>query len=114
MLCSRGRVGSSPTTGTENQASARAAALEKSGAFVCRGTHRAALVLRAAAPAAHPAAHGFVPGRSAVTGAARHTQAAVVISLDLTTFFAAVTAAGIYGVLRRHGYPESVAHAITG
>ena len=49
-----------------------------------------------------------------MTGGARHTQAAVVISLDLTTFLAAVTAAGIYGVLRRHGYPESVAHAITG
>ena len=62
----------------------------------------------------HPAAHGFVPGRSAVTGAALHTRAAVVISLDLTSFFATVTAAGIYGVLRRHGYPESVAHAITG
>ncbi|MFC5930199.1 RNA-directed DNA polymerase [Cryobacterium melibiosiphilum] len=62
----------------------------------------------------HGAAHGFVPGRSAVTGAARHTGTAAVISLDLTTFFASVTGSAIYGTLRRAGYPESVAHSITG
>ncbi|TFD45695.1 RNA-directed DNA polymerase [Cryobacterium frigoriphilum] len=63
---------------------------------------------------AHPAAHGFVPGRSAVTGAARHTGAAVVISLDLTSFFASVSAQNIYGTLRRVGYPEAVAYSLTG
>lgn len=34
----------------------------------------------------HPAAHGFVPGRSVVTGAAVHTGKLVVINLDLSTF----------------------------
>lgn len=62
----------------------------------------------------HDAAHGFVPGRSAVTGASRHTGAQVVISLDLTTFFARVTGARIYATLRRAGLPEAVAYTITG
>jgi RNA-directed DNA polymerase len=60
------------------------------------------------------AAHGFVPGRSARTGAARHTGRSMVICLDLTTFFASVTAPRIYGVLRRAGYSESVAYTLTG
>ncbi|WP_156109619.1 reverse transcriptase family protein [Cryobacterium sp. MLB-32] len=62
----------------------------------------------------HDAAHGFVPGRSAVTGASRHTGSDVVVSLDLTTFFARVTGAAVYGTLRRAGLPEAVAYAITG
>ncbi|MCZ2402054.1 RNA-directed DNA polymerase [Paenarthrobacter sp. Z7-10] len=62
----------------------------------------------------HPAAHGFVPGRSAASGAARHTGTEVVISLDLTSFFARVDAGRIYGMLRRAGYPEAVAHSLTG
>ena len=62
----------------------------------------------------HDAAHGFVPGRSAVTGAERHTGAAIVISLDLASFFASVTATRIYGALRQVGLPESVAHSMTG
>lgn len=60
------------------------------------------------------AAHGFIPGRSAVTGAARHVASDIVISLDLTTFFARVTAPRIYGTLRQSGYSEQIAHAITG
>lgn len=63
---------------------------------------------------AHAAAHGFVPGRNAQTGAAVHVGAAVVIVLDLAGFFAAVSAARIYGILRVAGYPEPVAHLITG
>lgn len=62
----------------------------------------------------HGAAHGFVPGRSAATGAARHTGAEVVISLDLSSFFTNVTAGRVYGALRRAGYPEAVAHSLTG
>ncbi|PRY68628.1 reverse transcriptase (RNA-dependent DNA polymerase) [Glaciihabitans tibetensis] len=62
----------------------------------------------------HPAAHGFVAARSAVTGAAVHTGAAVVINLDLTSFFARVTAGRIYGVLRQAGLPEAVAHTLVG
>lgn len=62
----------------------------------------------------HDAAHGFVPGRSAVTGAARHTGQPVVLSLDLVTFFARVTAGKVFGSLRRAGYTESVAHRLVG
>lgn len=60
------------------------------------------------------AAHGFIPGRSAATGAVRHIGSETVISLDLTTFFARVTAVRIYGTLRQSGVSESVAHSITG
>ncbi|MDQ0643450.1 reverse transcriptase family protein [Microbacterium murale] len=63
---------------------------------------------------ANDAAHGFIPGRSAATGAARHIGSDAVISLDLTTFFARVTAGRVYGTLRQSGYSESVAHIITG
>ncbi|WP_081709993.1 reverse transcriptase family protein [Arthrobacter sp. 35W] len=62
----------------------------------------------------HDAAHGFVPGRSAITGAARHTGNEVVINLDLSTFFARVTPGKIFGVLRQAGYAEAVAHRLTG
>lgn len=62
----------------------------------------------------HAAAHGFVPGRSAVTGASTHTGSEVVISLDLTAFFAHVTPGRIFGVLRQAGYPEATAHVLTG
>lgn len=62
----------------------------------------------------HDAAHGFVPGRSAASGAALHTGAEVVICLDLANFFSNVTAGNVYGSLRRAGYPEAVAYTLTG
>lgn len=62
----------------------------------------------------HPAVHGFVPGRSAASGAREHTGSALVIALDLSTFFARVPARRIYGILRQAGYPEAVAHSLTG
>ncbi|WP_269936905.1 reverse transcriptase family protein [Arthrobacter sp. HY1533] len=62
----------------------------------------------------HGAAHGFVPGRSAASGAARHTGAHVLIALDLASFFTNVTAGKVYGALRGAGYPEAVAHSLTG
>ena len=64
--------------------------------------------------AVNDAAHGFMPGRSAATGAALHTGADIVISLDLTTFFSRVTGGRIYGRLRQSGLSESVAHVVTG
>jgi hypothetical protein len=63
---------------------------------------------------AHPAAHGFVRGRSARTGAAVHAGADVLICLDLASFFPSVTAGRVWGVLRAAGYPEPVAHLMTG
>jgi len=62
----------------------------------------------------HDAAHGFVPGRSAVSGAALHTGADVVVSLDLAAFFAHVTPGKVFGVLRQAGFTEAVAHRLTG
>lgn len=62
----------------------------------------------------HEAAHGFVPGRSAITGAAVHTGRQVVVALDLAHFFAAVSAPSVFGLLRRGGLSEPVAHTLTG
>ncbi|MEJ5946354.1 reverse transcriptase family protein [Pseudokineococcus basanitobsidens] len=63
---------------------------------------------------AHPAAHGFVPGRSVVTGARPHVGADVVLRADLAAFFASVTAGRVHRTLRFLGHPEAVAHALTG
>ncbi|WP_172582349.1 reverse transcriptase family protein [Subtercola boreus] len=62
----------------------------------------------------HDAAHGFVPGRSALTAARLHTGRDVVIALDLVTFFTRVTAGRVYGALRQEDTPERVALALTG
>ncbi|QHC60255.1 reverse transcriptase family protein [Rathayibacter sp. VKM Ac-2760] len=62
----------------------------------------------------HSAAHGFVPGRSAITGAAVHTGSAMLVTLDLQRFFAQVTAARVHRLLRGEGLPEAVAYALTG
>ena len=61
----------------------------------------------------HPAAHGFVVGRSPHTFAAPHAGRPLVIRMDVTSFFASVTAPRVYGLLRSAGYPEPVAHTIT-
>ena len=63
---------------------------------------------------AHPAAHGFTRGRSARTHAALHTRSRVVLRLDLEDFFASVSAGRVYGIFRTAGYPEPVAHTLTG
>lgn len=60
------------------------------------------------------AAHGFIAARSAVTGAALHTGREIVVSLDLMMFFTRVRGTRIYGVFRQSGFPESVAHLMTG
>ena len=62
----------------------------------------------------HPNAHGFIRGRSAVTFAREHSNADVVVRIDLHNFFVSITAGRVYGVFRTAGYPESVAHALTG
>lgn len=63
---------------------------------------------------AHDAAHGFRPGRSAVTAAQAHTGRHVVVRFDLEDYFAAVGAARVFGIFRLAGYPEAVAHVLTG
>ncbi|GAA1886506.1 reverse transcriptase family protein [Asanoa iriomotensis] len=62
----------------------------------------------------HGAAHGFVPARSAATFAAAHAGRPVVVRVDLLAFFATIGAGRVYGLLRTAGYPEPVAHALTG
>ena len=62
----------------------------------------------------HEAAHGFRRGHSALTNARRHVGQRVVVGLDVEDFFASVTAGRVYGIFRATGYPEEVAHLLTG
>ncbi|WP_245991976.1 reverse transcriptase family protein [Mycetocola lacteus] len=62
----------------------------------------------------HPAAHGFVSGRSAITGAAVHAGSHVVIGMDLTTFFARVTRGQIHAGLCRQGWGEALVPILAG
>lgn len=54
-------------------------------------------------------AHGFVRGRSIVTGAAPHAGRAVVINLDLKDFFPSITFRRVKGLFASFGYGEQVA-----
>lgn len=63
---------------------------------------------------AHPAAHGFVPGRSALTHAAGHVGRAVVVRLDLREFFPSVGRRRVAETFRALGYPDRVADTLTG
>ncbi len=62
----------------------------------------------------HDACHGFRPGRSVASFATPHVGQAVVVRLDLESFFAAVDVGRVYGTFRTAGYPEAVAHALAG
>ena len=62
----------------------------------------------------HPAAHGFVRGRSVRTHAASHVGQEILVCLDLRTFFAAITAARVNGIFLAMAYPEAVARTLTG
>lgn len=57
----------------------------------------------------HPAAHGFVRGRSAISHARAHVGADEVVCLDLRAFFASVQVRRVDGLFRAMGYPEAVA-----
>lgn len=62
----------------------------------------------------HPAAHGYVRGRSPHTLAAEHAGRPMVVRLDLEGFFAHVTGARVAGLLRAAGYRPGVAQALAG
>lgn len=62
---------------------------------------------------AHPAAHGFVPGRSVRTFAGPHAGREVLVRLDLEGFFPTVSARRVYGIFRTAGYPEPVGWLLT-
>jgi retron-type reverse transcriptase len=57
----------------------------------------------------HPAAHGFVPGRSTVTNAKAHVRRAVVVNTDLTDFFPTITFPRVRGLFKSLGYSPAVA-----
>ncbi len=57
----------------------------------------------------HPAAHGFLRGRSIVSNAAPHVGQAVVINLDLKDFFPSIGMPRIRGVFTQLGYSKQVA-----
>lgn len=54
---------------------------------------------------AHPAAHGYVPGRSTLTNAAAHAGRRVVAKFDLQDFFPTVTYPRVVGLFKALGYP---------
>lgn len=62
----------------------------------------------------HEAAHGFVPGRSAVTGAAKHAGERVVVTADIRGFFLETPVARIRALFQRLGYPSAAARTLTG
>ena len=63
---------------------------------------------------AHPAAHGFVKGRSIRTFVAPHVGKSVVLRMDLRNFFPSFGGVRIQNVFRTFGYPEAVADLLGG
>jgi len=61
-----------------------------------------------------PAAYGFTRGRDCLASAALHGGEAMLICFDLRAFFASITYSRIFGLFRTLGYPEPVAHDLTG
>ncbi len=57
----------------------------------------------------HAAAHGFVAGRSTLSGAVHHTGSRVVVNMDLRDFFPTVSFRRVKGMFRKAGYREQVA-----
>jgi hypothetical protein len=62
----------------------------------------------------HPAAHGFVRGRSCLSAARPHSGQAMLIRLDLEDFFASIGGGRIFALYRTLGYPETVASLLQG
>lgn len=57
----------------------------------------------------HPAAHGFVRGRSSVTNAAPHTGKRVVVKFDLENFYTSVKFSRVVSIFRNLGYCREAA-----
>ena len=57
----------------------------------------------------HPAAHGFLKGRSIVSNTAPHVGRAVVINVDLKDFFPSIAMPRVKGVFTQLGYSGQVA-----
>ena len=63
---------------------------------------------------AHPAAHGFVRGRSVLSLAREHSGHSTLLRMDLEDFFGSVGSARVRQTFRALGYPDSVAPLLTG
>ena len=61
----------------------------------------------------HGSAHGFSPGRSLLGFVRPHCGRALLLRIDLESFFTSVTSARVFGIFRSAGYPESVARVLT-
>lgn len=62
----------------------------------------------------HARAHGFVAGRSCLSGALVHASEAVVATFDLTRFFPSIGLGRVHGIFRSLGYPWAVARLLAG
>jgi hypothetical protein len=60
----------------------------------------------------HPAAHGFIPGRSIRTFTAPHVGQPVVLRLDIRDFFPSISRTRIEAFFRTAGYPDAVSVAL--
>lgn len=58
---------------------------------------------------AHPAAHGFVTGRSILTNAVPHVGQAVVVKFDLSNFYTTVGFSRVTAIFRALGYSREAA-----
>jgi RNA-directed DNA polymerase len=63
---------------------------------------------------AHPAAHGFLKGRSIKAFVAPHVGQRVVLRMDLQNFFPSLSGVRIQALFRTIGYPEAVADLLGG
>lgn len=57
----------------------------------------------------HPAAHGFVKGRSIVSNATPHVGSELVVNLDLKDFFPSISYVRVKGLFRSFGYSDQLA-----
>src|SRR5579872_5160073 len=62
----------------------------------------------------HPAAHGFLKGRSIKTFIASHIGQRVILRMDVQDFFPCLIGSRIQAIFRTAGYPESVADLLGG
>jgi len=60
----------------------------------------------------HPAAHGFVSGRSIKTNAAVHLGADCILKMDLADFFPSIRINRVIALLRSVGYPLNIAYVM--
>lgn len=60
----------------------------------------------------HPAAHGGIPGRSALSNAVGHVGRAMVLRLDLEDFFPRIGSGRVRAVFAEIGYPPACAQAL--